>query len=231
MGKNLDSQQCLNHGEDNPLGRPLDLIINKCSVLRDEKDTSLNFTALSARRREITGTRETPKHVKRACMRPSAGVGDEVFPCVFTMNGGEQPAKQLEGEKLQQNYAYPQPLLHKTSLYSRQQSKQQNGDNPFPPPPEHVFIVWCATSRMWKLGVGLFFYHVSPRDETQVSFGSLYICSLSHLAGPVFVFEDSLFTQDGLLLTPILLPLLPKCCDNRHRAGTSGYRQFSTVKI
>lgn len=125
MGKNLDSQHCLNHGEDNPLERPLDLIINKCSVLRDEKDTSLNFTALSARRREITGTRETPKHVKRACMRPSAGVGDEVFPCVFTMNGGEQPAKQLEGEKLQQNYAYPQPLLHKTSLYSRASSKME----------------------------------------------------------------------------------------------------------
>lgn len=83
MGKNLDSQQCLNHGEDNPLGRPLDLIINKCSVLRDEKDTSLNFTALSARRREITGTRETPKHVKRACMRPSAGAGADIPMCVY----------------------------------------------------------------------------------------------------------------------------------------------------
>lgn len=131
MGKNLDSQHCLNHREDNPLGRPLDLIINKSSVLRDEKDTSLNFTALNARRREITGTRETPKHVKRACMRPSAGAGVDIPMCVH-YEWRRTASKTARRRKVTTKLCLSPATAPQNEPL--QQSKQQNGDNPFPPP-------------------------------------------------------------------------------------------------
>lgn len=148
--------------------------------------------------------------------------GKRLLPCVFIMNGGEW----LEGGIIT-NKTLPIPSHCSIKLASTAGSRASSKMETIPffsfLLHKHVFIVWCATTCVWRSGVSLF-YHVSLRNQTQVRFGSLYIYALSHPGGAISVVEDNLFNSGRPATHANLLPQLPKCCDNRHRAGTSGDR-------
>lgn len=145
-----------------------------------------------------------------------------LFPCVFIMNGGEW----LEGE-IVTNKTLPIsshcPIKLASTAGSRASSKMET--IPFFCFPSSQTCIYCVVCH--NLCVEVRSQSLLPCESQKSNSGQVWQpvhYALSHLAGAISVVEDSLFNSGRPATHANLLPQLPKCSNNRYRAGTSGYR-------